>query len=189
MPLVLKPTAKNLRYAAAVFRAGGVVVYPTETAYAIGARFDSRIGQHRLLRFKKRTDRKFTLVAASFGQVARHFRLTPRLIRLARRHWPGPLSVVVNARFAVRVPGSAVARRLCRLSRSPLIATSVNVSGQPPAYFLAAVLAVCKKNPEQPDIILDGGTLSRRSVSTIVADRRGKLVVLRRGAVRIASAD
>ena len=166
-------------------RRGGIGIYPTDTAYGIGGRFRSQSVRVRISEFKKRDDQKFTLIASSLGQVEKFFKLSATAKKLARKHWPGPLSIVVSPRFAVRVPAAATARRLAHLAGQPLIATSVNLSGQPPAYTSSEVERVLKKSRRTPDFFLDVGQLRRQEVSTVVRVTGKKVEVIRPGAVKI----
>src|SRR3989344_2663155 len=102
--IVLTATLKDIAQAARVVRDGGVIVYPTDTAYALGGIFNSPSVIGRILQIKQRQDKKFTLLASSLQQVEKFFRLTAAQKKLAEKHWPGPLSLVVSGRFAVRVP-------------------------------------------------------------------------------------
>lgn len=173
-----------LARAGRVLRRGGVIVYPTDTAYALGGRYDVGAVTRRVLDIKGRRDRKFTLVAASLAQVRRHFRLPPAALALARRSWPGPLSIVVSRRLAVRVPAYAVARRLAQLAGAPLIASSANRTGGRTPYRFSAVYG--QFIGAQPDLLLDGGTLPKRKPSTIVrVDGRGRVEVVRQGAALV----
>lgn len=188
------PTPRALRRTAAVLRRSGVIVYPTDTAYALGGRYDSPSVIRRVLAIKGRQDRKFTLVAASLAQVARHFRLPTAARRLALRYWPGPLSIAVSSRFAVRVPASRVARTLARLAGAPLIATSANRAGGQTPYTVREVTrqlgSPLLRHPMtyiQPDLVIDAGRLPKTKPSTIIrVDGRGKVVVVRPGPINVS---
>lgn len=182
---ILPPTPKGLAAAARLLRAGGVVIYPTDTAYAVGGVYSSTAVVRRTLQIKGRTDRKFTVVAASVQQVLKHFRLSPLAQRLARRYWPGPLSIVVSPRYAVRVPAASIPQTLARLARSPLIATSANRSGAGECYHHRDVIRAFAGLPHQPDALIAAGRLPRRRPSTIVRTVRDQIVILRQGPVRV----
>src|SRR3989344_1925047 len=107
---IIKPNKIGVAVAIKVLRAGGVVVYPTDTAYALGGIFNSPRVIAKVLKIKKRSDRKFTLVAASLYQVEKFFKLNQPEKKLAKKFWPGPLSIVFSDRFAARVPKNEVAR-------------------------------------------------------------------------------
>ena len=172
---ILKPNRTGLAQAVRVLRRGGVIVYPTDTAYGLGGVFDSPAVTRKILRIKNRTDKKFTLVASSRRQVERFFPLHPLQKKLAGHYWPGPLSLVVSRRFAVRVPAHPVARTLCRRAGRPLIASSANRSGQPSPYRVTTVVAQFRNQKDQPELIIDAGPLPRRKSSTVVAIRAGRL--------------
>lgn len=175
-----RPAAAVLRQAAASLRRGGVVVYPTDTAYALGGIFNRASVARRVLAIKGRRDPKFTLIASSLAQVERSFRLSSAARAIARRFWPGPLSLVVSPKFAVRVPANRVARELARLAGAPLIATSANRSGGGTPYTAGAAARQLRGGRRQPDLMLNAGRLPKRKPSTIVrVDGRGGWRVIR----------
>lgn len=168
-----------------ILRQGGVIVYPTDTAYALGGVFNRPIVSKKIRKIKRRRDSKFTVIATSLAQAKRYFRLPPLARKLARQYWPGPVSIIVNPKLAVRVPDSYVARTLARLAGAPLIATSANRSGGSTPYTVRSVLRQLR-GPLYPDLILDGGRLPKRKPSTIVkVDGRGSVTVVRTGSVAV----
>ncbi len=188
--------ASSLKRAIAVLRRGGVVVMPTETSYGLAADAANPRAVARVRRLKGRGNKPFALIAASQAMVRASFRVAPRSAGLMRRHWPGPLTLVLPARdrrlvraglattadIGVRVPAAPVARALARGLGRPIIATSANVSGAPDCYALADFLLACSGRG-QPDAFLDAGRLPRRRPSTVVAVHEGRLRILRRGAI------
>jgi len=180
--------ATALRQAIKILRAGGVIVYPTDTAYALGGAYNRPSVIRRVLAIKgksRRGNQKFTLVASSLAQVERHFRLSKAVKRIARQYWPGPFSIVVSQKFSIRVPASPVARMLARQAGVPLIATSANRSGGTTPYSVSAALRQLRGQP-QPDLVVNAGPLPKQKTSTIVrVDGRGKVTVLRNGAENV----
>lgn len=131
-----------------VVLAGGCLIYPTETLYALGG--DGRVAEvaARVFALKNRDLAKpLPLVLGHADQLPLVTDAAPEgLALLAGRFWPGPLSVLVPARAdlppqvsdarglcSVRVTPHPLAARLCRESGAPLVATSANVSGGPAA--------------------------------------------------------
>jgi L-threonylcarbamoyladenylate synthase len=130
--------------AARIIRDGGVLVYPTETLYALGGSGLSRDAALRVIGLKARPLAKpLPLLIGSFDQL---WMVTPlrttALERLGERFWPGPLSILVQAhsslppevsdasgRTSVRVSSHPVAKALALAAGCPLIATSANPSG------------------------------------------------------------
>ncbi len=182
---ILSVTPENIAEAGAVLQAGGVVVYPTDTAYALGGRWDLPAVRERILVIKQRQDDKFTLICANRAQVDKFFPLDRTTQTLARRYWPGPLSIVVSDTAAVRVPDNDIARQLANLAGAPLIATSANISGQATLYNAATVALKFSHVAQQPDIILDAGRLPVVPPSTIIRVDNGQVTVVRPGPVII----
>lgn len=174
----------DIQELAAIIRDGGVVVYPTDTAYGMGGRFDLPAVHQRIMDIKQRRDPKFTLIAGSIEQVEQHFELSPAQRDLVERHWPGALSLVVSKQYAVRVPASAFDRELAEAVGSLLIATSANLSGGATPYTAEEIIAQYADQKNQPDIVIDAGQLDRVEPSTVVrvADD-GSVEVIRQGSV------
>ncbi len=180
--------------AAAVIRAGGIVAYPTETFYGLAALALSPEAVARLAAAKLRPEGKpLPLLAADRDSaLALAAEVDPVAERLARRFWPGPLTLVLPAApglpaeiagagtVGVRVPGSPVARELARLSGGPITSTSANLAGEPPprrpAELAPALEAIV-------DLVLDGGETPGGLPSTVVEVRGGEVRLLRAGAV------
>jgi L-threonylcarbamoyladenylate synthase len=174
-------------------RQAGLIIYPTDTLYALGGLALVPLAARRVRAAKGRApDKPLPLIAGSPEQVARLCALWPETAaRLAGAFWPGPLTLVFHAaeqvpeevtagsaRVAVRIPASALARALCGLA-GPLIATSANLSGAAaPETCASAVAAVGKA----ASVALDAGPC-RGLPSTIVDLTGQEPVLLRPGAV------
>lgn len=195
---VVRLNPAGIRRATAVLRAGGVVVVPTETSYALAADATNRTAVARIRMLKGRGRKPMAVMAASSATVSRFFQMDPLSARLARRHWPGPLTLVLPARdvrlarsalgsggkVGVRVPGLPAARALCaRLGRA-LVATSANISGKPACRSKRAFLAQFRGR-NHPDLFLDAGALPRRRPSTVIRVSGRRFVVLRSGPIRL----
>jgi L-threonylcarbamoyladenylate synthase len=194
-------TKAALADAVAVLRAGGVVAFPTETAYGLAADPTSAKAVRAVYAIKGRDRSKgLPLIAASLAQVHRIARLPAMFARLGARHWPGPLTVVAtptssarrayraavqDGSLAVRVSGSAWARALAAALGRPITATSANRSGAGECYAGADVRASFRGRRHAPDLLLDAGRIPKRPPSTIVAMERGKMTVVRQGSVQI----
>ncbi len=185
-----------------VLREGDVIAFPTETAYGLAADPRNPKAVRKVFLVKGRSLAKaLPFVAASAKDVVRHFALTPAALRLGRKHWPGPLTIVLPfkkgsplARVArtsgqktgaVRVPASAWARAVAAAAGGIATSTSANVSGDSTVYAAAEVLASFRGRRHAPALVLDAGKLPKRAPSTIVAFEKGKAVVLRQGTVKI----
>ena len=143
--------------AVAALRGGGIVAYPTESVFGIGCDPWDRMAVARVFAVKRRPIAKRCIVIASdTGQLERLVDVRSlRFSRSASRYWPGPVTLVAPARdgvpswlvdadrtLAVRVTDHPVARGLCAMFRGPLISTSANRNGRPPARDTLRVRAV-----------------------------------------------
>lgn len=176
---------KKTQQAAKYVKTGGVVIYPTDTAYAIGCTFDNASGIRKIMKYKGRRDSKFTVIASSLQQVEKYFPLNSNQRKLARQYWPGPLSIVVSKHFAIRVPGQPIARSLARRAGKPLIATSFNKTREPEVYSLANRPVYRGWLGEDDIYIINIGRLSKRKPSTVVEYKNNELIVHRRGSITI----
>ncbi len=183
-----------MREAAAVLRRGGVVAYPTETFYGLGALARDAAAVERLVLAKGRPDGKpLPLVVVDVAAAREVADLGRRAARLAARFWPGPVTLVVPARpglpdaitagtgtVGIRVPGGEVARALARAAGGAIVSTSANPSGSPPAVSASAL------DPElrgRIDLVLDAGPAPGGLPSTVVAVYEGGVRLVRAGAV------
>jgi L-threonylcarbamoyladenylate synthase len=175
-------------------QAGELVVYPTETFYAIGADAFSSIALRRLFELKEREPgRPVGLIAADTAMavsVAREVPIDAR--RLADAFWPGPLTLVLPARddvapeltgpdgVGVRVSPNPVARALSAGIGRPITATSANLSGEAPASTLEEARAGLG---EKVKVYLEGGKLMASAPSTVVAVNTTGWKMVRLGAI------
>lgn len=193
-----------LEEAAHVLRNGGTVVYPTETAYALGADPFQLAAVEAVFAIKGRNGSKpLGLIASSVEQVEELCNVAPDE-RALFHFWPGALSLVLKIytnlsvewlrglklatagsdRVSLRVSGNGWARDLAATLCHPIIATSANRSGAGECYSVEEVQKQLADGV-QPDLLLDGGTLDRVRPSTVVLVEHGTIKVLRKGAVKI----
>ena len=180
--------------AAEVLRRGGLIIYPTETFYGLGALAASAPAVARLAALKLRTEgQPLPLVAADPAMARAAASAFPPLAeRLAARFWPGPLTLVLPAApglppevagdgtVGVRVPGNALARELSRLAGGPITSTSANPSGGRPPTRPADL---DPRLASLVDAVLDGGEAPGGLPSTVVAVEPAGPRLLRKGAV------
>ncbi len=188
---------RDIREAVRILKEGGVVVFPTETAYALGCDARNAKAVRRVYALKGRSRRKpLACIAADTAMVRKFFLLSPLSSLLAKRHWPGPLTLVLPVRDArlrralglraagVRVTPHPVAAALAAGLGAPIVATSANRSGRGACYSLRSVLSSLGRDANRL-VTIDGGRLPRRKPSTVVGFRRGKPIVFREGPIII----
>lgn len=189
-----RPDAAALEKARAVLKAGGLVVYPTETAYALGCDPKHPKAVKRLFSVKARDASKpLPMIAAATATADRFLKLDRYARALASAFWPGALTLVAPAaarlapgvaskkrELAVRVSPHIVAAALARALGRPIVSTSANRSGKATSYDVPSALADLGT---MPDLVLDAGPLKKGPVSTIVRSSGGVMEILREGAV------
>lgn len=195
---ILRPTAANLRRAAAALRAGGLVAFPTETVYGLGADATSDDAVAAIFAAKRRPRFNPLIVHfASARDAARVVVFDQRARRLAKAFWPGPLTMVLPRRpnapiswlasagldtLGVRVPDHLVARALIAVSKRPLAAPSANPAGRispTTARHVAAGLG------RRLHVILDAGPARIGVESTVIDLSTPRPTLLRPGGVPV----
>jgi L-threonylcarbamoyladenylate synthase len=184
-----------LAQAVAVLRSGGLVAFPTDTVYGVGAHAYVPAAVTRLYTAKVRPEGKAIPLllgdAADIERVSRD--LPPLTQRLTDAFWPGGLTLVVprnpelpdivtagGPTVAVRLPDHPVPRALARALGAPLAATSANLSGQAEASSAADVLA---QLDGRIDLLLDGGRCLGGVPSTVLDLTVRPPAILRQGAL------
>lgn len=178
---------------------GGVVAFPTDTVYGLGARAFDPAAVERLYTAKVRPRSKAIPVllatATDLPLVARE--VPPTAGRLANAFWPGALTLILPRHpalpsiltadgdsVAVRVPDHPLARALIAASGAPLAATSANLSGRPSPVTAQEVTA---QLGGRIDLILDGGPCPGGRPSTVLDLTRDPPRLLRAGPVTAAA--
>lgn len=187
------PSAARFRDAAAALSSGGLVVFPTETFYGLGARVTDA-GLARAQDAKGREPNKpIALIAATLADVMAFAPLEGPLATLAAAFWPGPLTLLVrphapvpsgvagpDGTVGVRVSPHETAREVARLAGGLVTATSANLAGGQPIVRIDDLDATLRA---RVDVILDGGTCPGGAPSTLVGFRDGTAVIIRDGAI------
>jgi len=179
-----------------ILKNGGIIAYPTETFYGLGAKFDMEDSLKKLYDIKQRPEEKampliignkglLSVIAASINDMA---------LLLIDRFWPGPLTLIFLAKenlseyitagthmIAVRIPGESFALHLAKTASFPITATSANLSGTSPAQDAETVI---RYFGDKIDLIIDGGHTSGGLPSTIVDVTGDKIKILREGVIK-----
>lgn len=189
------PSPSALARASAVLRQGGLVVFPTDTLYALGADAANQAAVERVFAVKGRNPKSpLPLLVADLTMAIQLVGDLPvTAIRLAERYWPGPLTLVVPApgsicalltagtgRIGLRVPDAAIALALIRQFGGPVTGTSANRSGFRDPLDAQEVL---RQLGDQVDLVLDGGPVIGGSPSTVVDVTTSPPVIVRPGPV------
>ena len=179
---ILKIDARHLdigiiKKAAQAIKDGQLVVYPTETCYALGADASNPDSVSQVFSVKERLpDSPIPIIVDTMTTAEKFAFLNKQARKVAAKFWPGPLTIAVRKkegipdvlnpdRVAMRIPSHPVAFSLAKQASVPVTATSANRSGDPSPYSLEAVM---NSIGSTADCMLDAGTLPLTPPSTIV---------------------
>jgi L-threonylcarbamoyladenylate synthase len=181
--------------ATSVLRQGGLVVFPTDTVYGVGAAVDRPEAVARIYLVKGRPlDRPIPVLISSLDQIERLVtRVDERVRRLAEAFWPGALTIVLPAQdwlpeeivrdtgaVGLRMPDHPVALAVIEASGGALATTSANRSGEKEACTAEEALEALG---DRVELIIDGGCSPGGVPSTVVAVADDSLRILRVGAL------
>ena len=191
------PDREIIESSAQKIREGGLVVFPTETVYGLGADATNEDAVASIFEAKGRPSDNPLIIHVATPQDAEKYAYTSELyFKLAERFMPGPLTVILKSRenipkrtrggldtVAVRCPQSIVARELIKAAGTPIAAPSANLSGSPSP---TSAVHVIDDMMGRVDIIIDGGDSDFGLESTIVKiEDDNSLTLLRPGKITI----
>lgn len=193
----IKASASDIKYAAEIVKAGGLVAFPTETVYGLGADATNPSAVKRIFEAKGRPQDNPLIIHISTPKEAEKYTYTPEAYyRIAEAFMPGPITVIMRSRdviphetragletVAVRCPENPVARELIREAGVPIAAPSANLSGSPSPTSAKHVIDDMMGRCE---VIIDGGECEFGLESTIVKiEDDGTLTLLRPGKITL----
>lgn len=180
--------------AVAILRGGGIIIYPTDTVYGLGARAEDDEAVRRLFALKGRAlDKPLPLLIEEASDVeAIAAEMPPAARALMERFWPGGLTLVFprsprfhslalagGATVALRLPDYPLLREVIRRLGGPITGTSANRVGLPAPQTCQEALAQLG----EVDLALDGGPCPGGVESTVIDMTTGRALLLREGAV------
>jgi L-threonylcarbamoyladenylate synthase len=193
--LTKKVSARIIKEAVTVIKGGGVVAFPTETYYGLAVDPFNEKSLNRLFEVKQRPLEKAILNLIDSQEKLFLFteKIEDVFLPLMAQFWPGPLTLVVNAKASisqmlacdngtvgVRISSHPVAQALCQQMGQPITATSANLSGRKAAE---TAQEVAQQLGTGVDLIIDGGKTPGGKGSTIVGVENNILKLIRAGAV------
>lgn len=187
------PQPRLIRQAVEIIRAGGVIVYPTDSSYAVGCRIGEKSAVERIRRLRRLDDKhNFTLVCCDLSQLGIFAKVGTGAFRLLKAHTPGPYTFILDATrevprmllhpkrrtIGLRVPGHAIAQALLAELGEPLMSATLILPGEPlpmsDPYDMRQALE------HQVDLIIDGGH-GGLEASTVINLAEGDPQVVRVG--------
>jgi tRNA threonylcarbamoyl adenosine modification protein (Sua5/YciO/YrdC/YwlC family) len=191
------PQSRLVRQSVDIIREGGVVVYPTDSAYAIGCRIGDKHALERIRRIRSLEDNHhFTLVCRDLSEIATYARLDNRVYRLLRHCTPGPYTFILRATsevprrllhpkrktVGVRVPDNVIAAALLADLGEPLMSVTLIMPGD--EYPLIDPYDIRQTLERQVDLVIDGGYCGMEQTTVVdLADETPVILRLGKGEV------
>lgn len=187
--------SRALEQAVTALQHGGVIAFPTDTVYGIGASLEHPEALRRIYDLKGRSPDKPLPILIS--RIEMLDKLSPdvdeRLVELAEQFWPGALTIVLPAAdhlpaevkapdntIGVRLPNHSIPLSIAERAGGAIATTSANLSGEDSAHTATEIR---ESFGSSIDIILDGGFTPQENPSTVIRVRNGDIVVLREGVI------
>lgn len=190
------PDLDAITQAVDCLRYGGVLVYPTDTCYGIGADVTNPIAISRLFELKKRDPQKpVAVIVPSIEYVKENMAyVNAEQERIMRHYLPGPITFLLDpkhkdkfiySKFGFRMPAYRITQLMVTRLNAPYATTSANIAEKPACYSVENYLEQIKNQGTdlRPDFILDVGLLPENPPSTVVDLTTQPPKVLREGAV------
>jgi len=190
---------KDLSLAVEILKIGGVVVYPTDTAYGLAVDATNPFAVKKLYAVKGRDFKNpVHVIPPSKAWIAKIVKLNPTAKKLIEALMPGALTLVLPLKavgtswkalsagtktMGIRRPDNKVALDLATLLGKPITTTSANLSGQATCYSISEVQKQFNNKKFQPDYYLDGGKLKKLKPSTVVLVGEDYVRILREGPI------
>lgn len=176
---------KDIEKAVSIFRKGGIVIFPTDTVYGIGCRYDLPNSIDRIHNIKKSTQ-NFPVLLSDINQAHNLAVMNTQAIHIASTYWPGALTILVPSKLqhdkiGLRIPGSLLVRTIIQKLGIPIIGTSANFHKQK---------SVSKYSDLDPNLIklvdfVIKGECGSKMESTILDATMSPAKVIRNGAIKL----
>lgn len=188
----------DINLAVKILNMGGIIIFPTDTAFGIGCRIDKKVAIEKLFKIRKRPLNQATPVLVSDKDMARKYLLDiPQKVEteLMDKYWPGALTIVLPAKvdlvsplvrggeknLGVRVPANETILEIIKHVGVPILGPSANFHGDPTPYSIGDLNQELMR---YIDFIVNGQT-STGKTSTVIDCSKKSWKILREGAVSI----
>lgn len=188
---------KIISKAVQILSRGGVIVFPTETVYAIAADAANDGAIKKIQHFKSREIRKpFSIFVSDIYQAKSVAEMNESAVKLFSRFFPGPLTIIlkksenssiskfvnqVEDTIGIRMPDHALSMQILKAFGRPIVATSANISGKNEDSIYSQKVI---ENFPDVDLIIDTGETEYKNFSTVVDLSSGEINILREGVIK-----
>lgn len=184
------PQARLIRQAVEIVNRGGVIIYPTDSSYALGCHIGDKAAMDRIREIRRLNDRhNFTLVGRDLSELSAYTKMDNQAHRWIKNLTPGPYTFILAATkqvpkrlmhakrktIGIRIPDNAIVRALCDELGEPLMSTTLILPGEEmpmmDPYEMRDTLG------HAVDLIIDGGYCGYEPTSVIALDGEDPVVV------------
>jgi L-threonylcarbamoyladenylate synthase len=191
------PESDKIQLAAGIIQKGGIIAYPTETVYGLGANIYNQTAVNRLYTLKGRDQQKALIVIIDSPELLQNLvaHISDQALLLIKHFWPGPLTMIFSAKpsvpefitgggktIAIRIPNSPICLELIKACEVPLTSTSANLAGGQNPTTADEVLETFGA---RLDLIIDGGPSHSNITSTVLDVTQKEVHPVRQGAIAI----
>ena len=187
------PQTRLITQAVAIVRHGGVIIYPTDSGYALGCQLENKPALEKICRIRRLDDKhNFTLLCRDLSEISVYARVDNTAYRLIKNNTPGPYTFILKATkevprrlmnpkrktIGIRVPDNRIALDLLEALGEPMMSTSLILPGND--FTESDPEAIRDQLEHTVDVILNGGYLGEQP-TTVVDFSDGEAEILRHG--------
>ena len=187
------PNLNTISKIVEVLRNGGVIIYPTDTVYALGCDIFQSKALEKICRIKGVDIKKanFTVMCDSLKQISEFTKMDDDTFKLIKKNTPGPFTFILNGNnklpklfkerktIGIRIPNRNLVKVIVEELGNPIFTTSLRIDGQDPDYEVNAEL-IKEKYGSRVDLIIDGG-IGVDNLSTVVDCTGDDFEIIRQG--------
>ena len=189
------PNEREIRKIVNLLRDGGVIIYPTDTIYAIGCDINNVKAVQRVaaIRGVKPEKANFSMICKDLSNIATYAKVSNEVFRLMKQTLPGPFTfvlpatsklpnVLMNRRktIGIRIPDNFIVQAIVAELGSPLLTTSVKVNPEEESEYLTDPELIHEKYENRVDLVIDGG-YGQHTPSTVIDCTGAEIEITRQG--------
>lgn len=189
------PELKKIKKTVEILKNKGVIIYPTDTIYGLGCDIFNKKAIEKIYQIKKREKKKpLSLICSDFKQISEYAVIQNYAFNIMKKLLPGPYTFILKAKnktpqrfiaknktVGIRIPDNQICLSIVDLLGSPIITTSLNISGE---KTLTNPSQLTKEMKNKIDLIIDVGDLEN-DASTIIDLSQKEPIVIRQGKGKI----
>ena len=185
---------KDLARIVEVLEEGGIIIYPTDTMYAMGCHALKERAIERICKFKGIDPRKndLSIICYDLSNISEYAKVDNNTFKLMKRNLPGAFTFILNTgsrlpkifknrkEVGIRIPDHAAIREICQLLNAPILTTTLPLEDGEDIEYITTPELIAEKFGGEADIIIDGG-IGGIEPSTVVNCTEGEAEIVRQG--------